>query len=756
MSRLSKLSPAVAAILVAAPGCKSMYDDPAGAADATDTAPEAVRFDGGGVGATCAATPDCREGLACAGGKCAPAGDRGLDKRCILSAECAGPSPECPNGLSCSWFGFCACAGAGGEGAPCTSSSDCAKGLACAAVGFSGYCEPRPDAGGDLDAPCADSKTCMAGLVCSAASKTCVPASLLLNPDLFPGVACPDESKTPFGVRMRLPRGDEPGEFYSLPFPTDVRRKADGHVDLHDHPRPGGGVFGVDPLDGILRAIEAEIAGYPLDAAVYFRFTRPVDPATVRTAADPASGAPATVRFVDLDDPARAVPFVARAAADRNKYICANRLYVHPVWSKPLRPNVRYAVVVTSGVRSLAAAGAQAPAHLDDLDMLLGEARPGGDAEGRAWDAFAPLRAWMKPAGVAAADVAGATVFTTGDPTAPLRAMGAFFHPAAGTQPAADMPVLTGAVECGEGKDLDACATPGWAATEAGKAGGADPRACPAAKPPGWTEYHARIRLPVFQEGDAPYLAGGGAIRTDAGKPVVVRYEDVCAAFAIPDGDEPDDGWPLLTYGHGTGGSFANGMAWAATLAPQGIAVLSIDQPMHGPRRGIDRDPGPLFYNFLNPPAARGNLIQGAADNFSLVRFAAAFDGKIATRQVRFDRDRIAYMGHSQGATTGPLFVPWEDGGGSWARSSPARAGRWCSGFSGRSSRTTRPWASAGACRSFTWTRRTPRSRSSSGTSTGPTPCCTRPRCWPSPRAGRCTSWTWSGGTTRTPLGGPA
>lgn len=634
--------------------CTSLWDDPAPeVADASEVTPDASPFPGAGVGGACEGDAHCRDGLACREARCVPAGDRGLDRKCILSAECAGPTAECPNGLNCGWFGFCVCAGEGLEGAPCTSSGDCAKGFVCDAVGFSGYCAPRPADGGDLGAPCEQSSGCLAGLRCSPVSRTCVPESLLLNPDLFPGVACEDESAMPFGVRMRLPRpGDHAGHFYSLPFPSDVRLKPDGRPDLATHPRPGPGIMGVDPLDRVIRAIEGEMDGFALDPSVHFRFTRAVDPSTVRTGPDPASGAPPTVLFVNLDDPAREVPFHARVVADRNKYICPNSLYVHPAWQRPLDPLATYAVVVTTGVRP--AGGGEAPVHLDDLDILLSDTAPGGDGKA-AWDRFAKLRAWMKTAGVAAADVAGATVFTTGDPVAPLRRMGEFFHPGPGKEPAAEFPSLDKVAECGTGADVTECLTPGWS-------GGNDPRACPASKPSGYTEYHATIRLPVFQEGDPPYLTGGGSIRMSGGTPGVVRYEHVCAAITIPDGPAPAAGWPVLIYGHGTGGDFTNGTRWADTLSAAGVVVLSIDQAMHGPRRGADQDPGPLFYNFANPPAARGNLIQGAADNFSLVRFVAGFEGKVGKHQVRFDSERVAYMGHSQGATTGPLFIPWEPG----------------------------------------------------------------------------------------------
>ena len=122
---------------------------------------------------------------------------------------------------------------------------------------------------------------------------------------------------------------------------------------------------------------------------------------------------------------------------------------------------------------------------------------------------------------------------------------------------------------------------------------------------------------------------------------------------------------------HGTGGSrnsFVND-GTAGRLATQGIAGLGIDQPLHGIRPGATPD-GANFYNPLNPDALRDNPLQAASDSLvvhQLVRRltvdpdllnvapGAGFD--LTTRPIRFDKKRVMYIGHSQGATTGPLFL---------------------------------------------------------------------------------------------------
>ena len=74
--------------------------------------------------------------------------------------------------------------------------------------------------------------------------------------------------------------------------------------------------------------------------------------------------------------------------------------------------------------------------------------------------------------------------------------------------------------------------------------------------------------------------------------------------------------------------------------------------------------PDNLFFNFQNPAAARGNPIQGAADQLSLARFAAALDFGAAESggaDIQIDPDNIFFFGHSQGSTEGSLALPYSD-----------------------------------------------------------------------------------------------
>ena len=173
---------------------------------------------------------------------------------------------------------------------------------------------------------------------------------------------------------------------------------------------------------------------------------------------------------------------------------------------------------------------------------------------------------------------------TLADPAATMRRVAA----AVAAGPA---PVLSNLFECGVTTGTDACDD------------GTEARRCGATNDD-FTEIHGKIKLPIFQTGTAPYLrpADGGAINIVGGNAVKVRDEEVCFALTLPKGAAPTAGWPLVIYGHGTGGSFRSFIrdGVAASLAKAGtkMAVLGFDEVQHGARRGAStRGPDELVFN---------------------------------------------------------------------------------------------------------------------------------------------------------------
>jgi hypothetical protein len=704
----------LAALAALAAGCEDYFTTKgtsSGSADATSgDVSIAASYAGVGIGKACKAKADCRAGLDCVAGKCA------ANKSAAENASCL-VSDECKAGLHCSWAGFCTpqpagkvkagaacdsssdcvtghfcaisdtaaclagkCAGvctdagktAPPEGEECTSTAGCPPGMWCESSGLSGTCKKNTGKA-DLGDPCKTTADCWAGLSCSKVRQQCVPGSLTLNPDLYGGVECREtyDAGEPFRALVEIPRTTTATDFYALPFPNDIRKK-NGKVDLSEHPNPGLGFVGFDATQRIKDAITAEYDGFGLTMGFYVRFTRAVDIKTLgavdaktKVIAPAKDGA---IRLYDATSGKQVENLFAHFSDKRNKYICGNWLYVHPRWSDLLEPKHTYVLIVTDAIKAGAEGnGTEVAQQGKDLQVLLAAAAPADAALKSAYDTYKPVRDLLPKVALLPGKVVAAAPFTTHEP----RVMTAEL---ALTAAKALMPNLIGPVLC-DGKTVSPCGTTNFATTELGKLGKTDPRACPKNVAATHHEIHGKITLPVYQSGTRPYLDAGGALTIENGKPTSKQTEEVCISITIPKtGAMPAGGWPLVLFAHGTGGSFrshVDGMApLASNIQVEGgpvvrAATFGIDQPMHHNRRGqgIETDPGPLFYNFANPPAAKGNFYQGAADNYALFRWAVDKSKNALTLpgagNVKFDANNLFFMGHSQGGTTGPMALPF-------------------------------------------------------------------------------------------------
>ncbi|HEY4239880.1 MAG TPA: hypothetical protein VGM88_08690, partial [Kofleriaceae bacterium] len=181
---------------------------------------------------------------------------------------------------------------------------------------------------------------------------------------------------------------------------------------------------------------------------------------------------------------------------------------------------------------------------------------------------------------------------------------------------------------------------------------------------PTYSLYTGMYMAPNFQTGTVPYAGknGGGEIKIGAdGAAIIQRTENLRFALTVPKGKTmPVAGWPVVIYAHGTGGDYESFVddGTGAALAAEGLATISMDQVLHGPRNP-GGNPDLDFFNYQNPLAARDNALQGAADAFSQRRLipSLAIPGDPATK---FDTSAVYFFGHSQGGVTGPGFVAFE------------------------------------------------------------------------------------------------
>ena len=596
----------------------------------------------GGVGTPCSNDNVCRTPLACVNGACGPSHGVADGSPCTLNDDCmageyCGPARKCTKG------------GSGNDGDPCTSDGDCKTGDRCDIVGFSAECLPEGTA--DIGGACKSSNDCLGGLAC--ANNMCEPlppnptGPVPLGIPSYAGETCVADSG-PTTAYFHVPRfAGADGDFYRLPFPNDIRMKA-GHPDYTNHPTPGSSLLGFDPVDRYLRDVEQSADGFSAYPTVYFRFSAGVDFNSLK-----GTG---VVRMIDVTPAGSGADlgYYWSATTARNKYICENNFTLRPPEGAPLAPGHTYAVFITTAATSMGVPVGRG----EDMAAMLGSTAPTDSTLAAAYPTYKPLRDWATTAKFDLNSILTAAVFTVGHVNALATKLGAAVT-------AAPAPTATGWIRCG-----DAPSPCPQAMAE---------RACPTTPDPTFDELHALVTLPIFQKGTEPYLdpTDGGDLEIQMdGTPKLQTSEQVCMSLTVPKGTAmPAAGWPVVIYAPGTGGSFRSvvndGVAARLTSVDDGsggqvhMAVLGIDQVEHGTRRGMStKSPNDLFYNFANPAAARGNPMQGAIDQLSLLRFVQSFDllSTASPTMAEIKLGPVAFWGHSQGATEDAIALPYASG----------------------------------------------------------------------------------------------
>lgn len=502
----------------------------------------------------------------------------------------------------------------------------------------------------------------MAGLLC--VSGLCTKAAL----SSWAGAVCGDvEDNTAVAkILFHVPRPTDPPtatDFYRLPFPNDIRLK-NGKVSLAGHPRPGPRILPFDLVDRTILAIEAESTGFSANPTMILRLSKQFN--VNKFPGD------CGVSLVDITptSPNYTIPegLSCGAINANSRYVCGPYLWVRTRLGSPLRPGTTYALLIN---RTLTDVLANPFGPDDDFTAMLAAAPPTDPALAAAYPAYLPLRNYIAAGKIAAADLAAALVFTVEKYEDPLAAVDV-------TITAAAPPVIEGLVRCAPGV-LSPC--------DDGKTGADHVRGCLAVDSASanfakFDTYQGTIALPVFQKGTPPYLtpADGGNIEYDpaTGAATLQSTQKVCFALTVPKGVAPAQGWPLVVYGHGTGGSYrsiidlglsedlaigaasagkgfgVDGGASAVSATPVPMAVLGFDGILHGTRNGgSTKAVGELVYNFLNPHAARDNALQAAADLFAIPRSLGGF----AAQGLVLDGNRLALYGHSQGGNAASLVA---------------------------------------------------------------------------------------------------
>ncbi|HNC99457.1 MAG TPA: hypothetical protein PKW90_25210, partial [Myxococcota bacterium] len=342
------------------------------------------------------------------------------------------------------------------------------------------------------------------------------------------------------------------------------------------------------------------------------RFEEAIDAAQFPTPQQSRAVKKSTVLLVDVDPRSpyqgEPVPLAFQWTADATTFQPSNLLAIAPVPGFPLRPATTYALVLKE---PLARKGSQ------ELDW-------------EADKALTSVEATLRSLEVDLDEVALVSTFTTQDPRAELAAVAREIHENLG------MPGWDQEITLVEGLFLPCYV------------------------------YQGYVDVPIWQRGQRPYRDEGGGFVFDAtGKPEVQGWERVRFTLTTPFDNMPASGWPVVIYGHGTGGDdltiARRKEDEGPVLARQGIAVLAIAQPLHGDRATPETDAELDSFNYLNPEAGRGNFRQGAADHIFMAELLTSRPPHFTSGggDILLDPNRVAYFGHSQGGLSGGLAAPF-------------------------------------------------------------------------------------------------
>ena len=405
---------------------------------------------------------------------------------------------------------------------------------------------------------------------------------------------------------------DLEGEFFDHPFPHADRTHVDGSPDYSGFPNPSG-----SPL--IERYIEVAegLNGFSTVAPITFRFSRAIDTSLLPTPAE-SLNTDSTALLVDMDPGSpkfgQLIPIQTQWQRETTSHQASNLLSLAPVYGIPLRPNTTYLALIRTPLGSAS----------ETLSSSLQSAEQGS--------AEAQIHAVLNQLGIPTDEVAALTHFTTQDTLSEVDEYAWWIR---NNLP---MPSLEQDLRYGE----------------------IDKK---------FRSFVGRMEVPLWQTGEKPYsTSGGGFVRSESTNPMVVTWEDVKFSLTIPNGmDEPDEGWPVVIYSHGTGGSYKS-CCWpnekfgpARQLAKRGIATFGISQPLHSDRTAPGTDESLHTFNYLNPESARHNFRQGALDIVYQTTLLSSQSHLLHYEEetFRLDPDKIGFLGHSQGGITGAIAGPF-------------------------------------------------------------------------------------------------
>ncbi len=421
---------------------------------------------------------------------------------------------------------------------------------------------------------------------------------------------------------FRIPEDKKPQNFYFFPFPSDLLINSDGTLNIDGFPNPKN----IDLLNIYLETAKYNFTGFSTQGAMYIKFDGKLDEASL-----PQD----TLKTTEKDSPlflinvtenqyrGERIPLLLRFVEKGDKYISSNTLVITPENGFVLRPKNRYALVLTRGIKG---ADGKPLGSLKEFESTKSESELLDVRLEKARKLYEPVYEYLKTVGVSKDNIAVMTVFTTSDPVKDLIKI-------------RDYVVTNGEFGFREiKKDIKLSAYCGITGI---------------------------FQTYQFQKGAPPYdNPDSGMFEFDEkGNPVIQWREDVRFYLTLPNTEMPSEGFPLVLYAHGTGGDYKSFVYEdiGENLAGKGIATVSFDQPLHGARNTGNWNVEMKTFNINNMLATRDNFRQSAIDTVVLMQIF--MKNRIAPeiscngKEIKFNKDKIYFFGHSQGGLTGPLFA---------------------------------------------------------------------------------------------------
>ena len=374
------------------------------------------------------------------------------------------------------------------------------------------------------------------------------------------GNSAPDPAAVPGTAASFALTADlsQAAQFYDLPYPGDLRLDAGGRTDHRGFPMPA--------QNRVLRpllALASERKLSPVVPFAYFRFDAPL---AERNADDWIAAEPESpVLLIGIRrgsrDYGRLFPTVA-STLPSDAYVPPNLLAVAAPPGLVLSPDSTYAFVILRSLRDANGGPLGVPESFAQLRAGL---VPAGDLGPRAAEVYADLWPALEEAGVDIAEVAAATVFSTGDVVADL------FDLSERLRQRHPLTLRKLRVDPDDGA--------------------AHERFC---------ELRAETTVPIFQAGVPAFDRNGLFVYGEDGLPVVQREETVPVTLTLPRGPMPAGGYPLVMYFHGTNGlsdqvvdrgpatepegPYAKGLGPAHVLAAHQFATFGAALPLNPER----------------------------------------------------------------------------------------------------------------------------------------------------------------------------